>query len=286
MADDLKQRLIAEMKRVGAYDVRMADPRIGFEHAQAGQHPLEIMSDCRTVVAFAVAKNDVPDTTYVGARRSVAQQPDEWTANLAVEDPSMYLGHRVSLLMAAYVILKAQSLLTREGFKVVERFDKTAVKPTLQLKLCAFEAGLGVYGRSGLILHTELGNGMVLGAFLTDAVMSPDGRSGAGDPCGDCRLCVDNCPARAYGPNGEYHGCWSRERCDAACRRLVAEGYSTCNLCWIVCPAGSVDRASLFAFGAVRRQPLQRLLALSKRTIAARRRDLVPRHRGLAPREG
>jgi hypothetical protein len=25
-------------------------------------------------------------------------------------------------------------------------------------KLCAYEAGLGVYGRSGLILHPELGN--------------------------------------------------------------------------------------------------------------------------------
>ncbi len=279
MADDLKQRLIVEMMRVGAYDVRMADPRVGFEHARPGQHPLEIMPECRTVVAFCVAKDDVADTLYVGVRRSVPQEPDKWTVNLAVDDPSMYLGHRVSLLFPAYVILKAQSLLSQAGFRVVERFDKSLEQPPLPLKLCAFEAGLGVYGKSGLILHPELGNGMVLGAFLTDAAMSPDGRSNAADPCRDCRLCIDSCPAGAYGPNGEYHGLWSRERCDATRARLISQGYSTCNLCWIVCPAGTVDRDSLFAFGAVRSKPLQRLRELSKRTIAARRRDLAPARR-------
>jgi epoxyqueuosine reductase QueG len=275
MADDLKRRLIDEMMRVGAYEVRMADPNVGFDHARPGQHPLEIMPECRTVVVFGVAKDDLADTMYVGVRRSVAREPDDWTVNLAVQDPSMYLGQRVSLLFPAYVILKAHNLLSQAGFRIVERFDKASEEPKLPLKLCAFEAGLGVYGRSGLILHRELGNRMVLGGFLTDAPMSPDGRS-AEDPCADCRLCLASCPAGAYGPNGEYHDCWSRERCESTRKRLIAKGYSNCNLCWEVCPAGTVDRDSLFAFGAVRHRPLERLLEMSKATIAARRRDLVP----------
>ncbi len=40
MVNDLKQRLVSRLKQIGAYDVRIADPRVGFEHALPGRHHL------------------------------------------------------------------------------------------------------------------------------------------------------------------------------------------------------------------------------------------------------
>jgi len=51
LKDDLKRYL----KQAGAYDVRVANPSNGFEHAQSGRHPLDLWKDCRSVVVFAVA---------------------------------------------------------------------------------------------------------------------------------------------------------------------------------------------------------------------------------------
>ena len=70
MNADMKSELIAEMKRVGAFDVRVADPHQGFEHAPQGRHPLEPMPGCRMAVAFVVPKVAVPDSFFAGIRRS------------------------------------------------------------------------------------------------------------------------------------------------------------------------------------------------------------------------
>jgi len=55
---DFKTGLIAEMRRNGAYDVRIADPRKGFEHALPGRHPLELMANCKSVIVFALPRNE------------------------------------------------------------------------------------------------------------------------------------------------------------------------------------------------------------------------------------
>jgi hypothetical protein len=109
MQPELKAELIAEMKRVGAYDVGIADPHQGFEHAPAGRHPLELMPTSRSVIAFVVPRADIPDSTFVGFRRSTPQPPDYWTWGLPTENNELYLGHRLAFLFTAYVILKAAS---------------------------------------------------------------------------------------------------------------------------------------------------------------------------------
>ena len=203
MQPELKDGLIAEMKRVGAYDVRIADPHQGFEHAPKRRHPLEFMPDCKSVVTFVVPRADIPDCFYVGIRRSVPQAPDFSTRGLRTENNELYLGHRLALLFTAYVILKAASYLSERGLRIVEQCDKERPgQPMLPEKLCAYEAGLGVYGRSGLILHPELGNRIAIGAFLTDARLEPDGKLEGCDPCRGCNACVRACPANAYGDDG------------------------------------------------------------------------------------
>jgi hypothetical protein len=102
MLPELKEGLITEMKRVGAYDVGIADPERGFDHAPEGRHPLELMPECRSVVAFVVPRGDMPDCLFVGLRRSAPQTPDYWTWSLPTENNELYLGHRLAFLFTAY----------------------------------------------------------------------------------------------------------------------------------------------------------------------------------------
>jgi len=172
----------------------------------------------------------------------------------------MYLGHTPAFLFTAYVILKATSFLTQQGCKAVERCDKTRPgQPQLPEKQCAYEAGLGVYGRSGLIIHPELGNRIVTGALLTDEQLEPDSKLENYDPCTGCEACVRACPAGGCGEDGSYHGVWSREKCQAKREELMGKGCSRCNLCWDICPAGEDSHHDLFVMGIRRSEPLSRL---------------------------
>ncbi len=90
----------------------------------------------------------------------------------------------------AYVILEAASYLGEWGFLIVEQCDEERPgQSMLPEKLSAYGTGLGVYARSGLILHPELGNRIVIGAFLTDVRLEPDGKLLGFDPCrGSARI--------------------------------------------------------------------------------------------------
>jgi epoxyqueuosine reductase QueG len=126
-------------------------------------------------------------------------------------------------------------------------------------KLCAYEARLGVYGRSGLILHPELGIRIVIGAFLTDAWLEPDAKLQGVDPCRGCDACVRACPADAYGDDGSYHGVWPREKCETTRQALRVRGYAQCNSCWTVCPLGDYSHDELFVLDVRRSEPLSRV---------------------------
>lgn len=50
---ELKRQLIDRMMEVGAYDVKIADPRQGFEYVtELERHPLSLMPECQSVIAF------------------------------------------------------------------------------------------------------------------------------------------------------------------------------------------------------------------------------------------
>ena len=277
MAGELKSALIAEMKRVGAHDVKVADPRRGFEHASKERHPLTAMPDCKSVIAFIVPRADIPDCMFIGVRRSVPQSPDTWTRYLDIKDTSNYIGYRVAFLFTAYVILKAMSFLSESGYKAVERCDKLPDGRTqIAEKLCAYEAGLGVYGKSGLILHPELGNRIVIGVLLTDAVLEPDEKLDDFNPCANCEACIKACPAGAYGEDGFYHGVWSREKCESKRKALEEMGYSICNLCWDVCPVGKSNHHDLFVMGVRQRKPLTKLADWVDRAVVQASLDVSP----------
>jgi len=236
MSHALKEELVTRLREVGAYDVRIANPAVGFEHALADQHPLRIWLACKSVIVFAVTMSPAVNNTYVGVRapgdmeRNVGPVPhDMQSCDFAMD--------RLSRLFVASITLKGMTFLSKHGCQV------SFANP--QAKLSAFEAGLGVYGHSGLILHPELGNRMSIGTILTDAELEPDARLKDFEPCTGCDLCMKKCPARAYDPEKPYPESWSRTKCTAKRTELATRGLY-CHNCFAVCPAGKLNDSQLF----------------------------------------
>ena len=238
MASDLKHGLVNRLKQAGAYDVRVADPNVGFQHALPGKHPLEVWPECRSVVVFAVACSPQTNNTYLGpyapweGNRRVGPVPEDMRS----DDHAM---DRLIRIFFASMTLKGMEFLHTNGCNV---FPCPQIK--LQLKLSAYEAGIGVYGRSGVILHPVLGNRLRLGIILTDEYLEPDGRLEGFDPCEGCDLCIKACPAKAYDPSKRYPESWSRKTCMAK-RAEIASRWLYCHSCFAVCPAGEIPDEEL-----------------------------------------
>lgn len=64
-------------------------------------------------------------------------------------------------------------------------------------KAWAVEAGLGWIGRHSLLVHPALGSFLLLGGLVLDGECDRYDRPVRGVGCGECRRCVEECPAGA-----------------------------------------------------------------------------------------
>ena len=140
-------------------------------------------------------------------------------------------------------------LLQREGHRALpvaasKRSDQDGIRGSFSHKLAAHLAGLGWIGRSCLLVTTDAGPRVRWVSVLTDAPLAPTGSTQ--DPrCGECRLCVEICPVRAF-TGREFHEDEPREArydarlCDEYFATLKAQDPETavCGLCLYVCPFG------------------------------------------------
>jgi epoxyqueuosine reductase QueG len=232
---ELRTELNEVLGQAGAWDVGFADPKEGFEHVLEGYHPLEVWPDCRTVIVYAVPMSPEMNDTYLGPYSpwQGRELPFPVPGNILSEE---YALCRMVRLTSGYVQMTGMAVLEARGYRTTFR--------RIQYKPAAYEAGLGVYGRSGLVLHPELGSRMCLGVIMTDAQLPPDRPLRDFDPCGDCTVCIDGCPAGAYSPDGSYPEAWSRDTCMARRAEIDAEGLY-CNRCMAACPAGSIPDGEL-----------------------------------------
>jgi len=237
MNSDIKQDLVSCLKQAGAYEVRVANPAVGFEHAIPGRHPLDHWEQGKSVIVFTVASSPKTNNTYIGpyapwqGDRNLGPVPQDIQSDEKAMD-------RLSGLFISSIKLKGITLLQTKGY--------TFSFSLPQAKLSAFEAGIGVYGRSGVIIHPVIGNRMALGMILTDAILEPDDRLENFDPCVDCDLCIKICPANAFDTTKKYPDSFSRDKCLSK-RKQIAERGLYCHDCWAVCPASEFEDTDLLS---------------------------------------
>ena len=91
------------------------------------------------------------------------------------------------------VKLQELSAFIRERFG--SRTKAFSCYVTLAEKPLARKAGLGFYGKNGVIITRRHGSCVVLGEILTDLELDPDPPMEA--DCGSCRICMEACPTGA-----------------------------------------------------------------------------------------
>ncbi len=228
--NSLKVTLSQYMRQAGAWCVGCADPSVGFEHVIPDYHPLKVWPDCRSIVVFAVPMSQEMNNTYIGPFSPWPERviPSPVPGNIYSE---YYALNRVARLVSNSVQMVCMAILESEGYR--------SSMHRIQHKTAAYEAGLGVYGKSGIIIHPELGSRLCLGVVMTDAEIEHDSPLEDFRPCEDCDECIRNCPAGAYDHKLDYPQSWSRETCVARRDEIDNEGLY-CNNCMASCPAGSI----------------------------------------------
>jgi epoxyqueuosine reductase len=192
------------------------------------------------------ARNDLPRAVALAvalAPAIVAEIKDGPT----VEYHAEY--ERVNTLLGE-LSRSAADLIRSRGFTAVssaatnEGVDPRKFSTELPQKTVATLAGFGWIGRCALLVNEQFGSAIRLNRVLTDAPL-PTGTPVSESRCGDCRACVDACPAQAA--SGEL---WTRNKrreefFDAfACRRTARAtaqrrtGISDtfCGVCIAACP--------------------------------------------------
>jgi epoxyqueuosine reductase QueG/predicted GNAT family acetyltransferase len=124
-----------------------------------------------------------------------------------------------------------------------EQIDRATLSARLQHRTVAMRAGLGWIGKSGLLVTKEYGSAVRLASVLTDAELET-ARPVDVSNCGDCRQCVDHCPAQAItGVNWKAGAAREHIYDPAACFKTArtlsgAKGIkgTICGVCINVCP--------------------------------------------------
>jgi epoxyqueuosine reductase QueG len=150
--------------------------------------------------------------------------------------------------LVTLIMTQISLALTNQGYSAmsvpaVQRFDQSNMYGFFSHKMTAHLAGLGWIGKSCLLITPGCGPRVRWGTVLTNAQLK------AGQPlesqCGDCRLCVDACPAGAFtgkdfSPQDWREDRMNVEKCESHIKgRKEQTGVSACGMCVNVCPFGN-----------------------------------------------
>ena len=140
------------------------------------------------------------------------------------------------------VLLGLAQYVINLGYRAVATMNDTALAVPL-----ALQAGLGEYGRLGLLITEEFGPRVRIGKIYTDLPLKHDRPKSFGvkEFCEQCRRCSDACPVNAIPdgpPSTETYGRsnivgvkkWTVDA--EPCFRFWANQNSDCSICVRVCP--------------------------------------------------
>lgn len=142
----------------------------------------------------------------------------------------------------ALVVLAITQYIRNLGYNAVASMNDTAMAIPLAIK-----AGLGEYGRNGLLITPKFGPRVRLGKIFTDMPLEHDQpiKFGVKEMCEECNACAAGCPVKAipFGkPSAERYNQsnlkgvskWSVD--GEKCFSYWAAQNSDCSICIRVCP--------------------------------------------------
>ena len=194
-----------------------------FNHVPYGYKPSDIYADCKSVVAFAVV---LPQgLTKVSSRLIYGH-----FNNISCTEVDM-----IAFKAAKKIEEKYQcNVVPLPCDNPYEYWDSEKMEGMglLSMKHIAVQAGLGVLGKSSLLINEYYGNMITLGAILTNLELPSDMLSN--NICNpNCRKCIEACPVHAI-----ENDTVNQKLCRINTYGKTERGFDTvdCNKCRIVCP--------------------------------------------------
>ena len=183
----------------------------------------------------------------IGLLHSIVDQlsvhPDAQVAELykyycydLINDCLNKIGNRVASLLQgkSYHALSVPAAYTADAKRLCGIFSS---------KMAAHLAGLGWIGKSCLLVTPEVGPRVRWATVLTNAPLTETGKA-MEQRCGDCRACVEVCPAqaftgRSFDEKEAREARFRAEDCNSHLQKMKELlGLSVCGLCLKVCPHG------------------------------------------------
>jgi epoxyqueuosine reductase len=260
----LKETLKAEARQLGFVLFGVA-PAIPPPHYQAYQQ--WIQTGRQVDMGYlarpeAVTARGAPDQLLPGCRSILCVAlPYPPPAPTSAESSDQTRGS-----IASYAVLPDYHILLQEKLNALaNRLPELAGKPVHTLvcvdtasileKDYAFMAGLGWIGRNSLLLTPQFGSYVFLGELLTDLELEAD-QPLEGDPCAQCRLCVQACPTQALRPERSVDArrClsyWTIEHrgpVPKELRRHIGTRIFGCDSCQLACPLNTQGTPGGFTY--------------------------------------
>ncbi len=166
----------------------------------------------------------------------------------------------------AVVLLTLAQYIRNLGYQAIPSMNDTALAVPYAIK-----AGLGEYGKHGLVITPEFGTSVRFGKIFTDLPLAHDGpiRFGVKEMCEICNACSKGCPSKAIpdgAPTTERHNKsnligvekWSVD--GEKCFGYWSKINSDCSVCVRVCPyTRDYTRRRNRAWQRLAASPLRRL---------------------------
>ena len=152
-------------------------------------------------------------------------------------------------------LLSLAQYIRNLGYRAVASMNDSALAIPLAVK-----AGLGEYGRNGLLITKDFGPRVRLGKVFTDMPLAHDQpiSFGVKEFCEVCRQCSGACPVKAIAPgppDGAQHNRsnlkgvrkWNTD--GEKCFRFWANQNSDCSICIRVCPYNKIYAKWIYRIG-------------------------------------
>lgn len=198
-------------------------PVARFRQAPEGFHPVDIYSECRSVIVPA-------KPCLAGSMRSASPAPYTFsTHNELRQMDRLVLRTALSLEMQGIGVVP----IPPDDPYLFWEASRTEGRGILSLRHAAHLAGLGVLGKNTLLKNVKYGSMVRFGAILADIHLEGDPITGSPACPEDCTLCMEQCPS------GALDGITvNQQKCRAHTYTNTKRGHSLirCHVCRQVCP--------------------------------------------------
>ncbi len=148
---------------------------------------------------------------------------------------------------AAVISMQLAYFIKELGYNARVHIDKNYL---VLVSLVAYDAGLGVFGRSGLLITPDFGPAVRIGVVTTDLPLIADEKLNfnISEFCKICNICSTTCPGRAIPRggremfNGNLRWRVNQEKCYEFWKKIGTD----CGICMKNCPFGNgIDLSNL-----------------------------------------